>query len=101
MWPSSLLKLRSLSHLPADDGFVIAVRCAALAMVVIGIAVILPNFMKSGDSVALQAAVLSTIFIGLCGVVYCLVGFLVASMGRKSNFSDRRRQYWRVQPEGF
>jgi hypothetical protein len=40
MWPSSLLKLWSLSHLPADDGFVIAVRCAALAMVVIGIAVI-------------------------------------------------------------
>jgi hypothetical protein len=41
MWPSSLLKLWSLSHLlPAEDGGVIAVRCAALAMVVIGIAII-------------------------------------------------------------
>jgi hypothetical protein len=40
MWPSSLLKLWSLFHLPAEDGGVIAVRCAALAMVVIGIAII-------------------------------------------------------------
>jgi hypothetical protein len=40
MWPSSLLKLWSLSHLPAEDAGVIAVRCAALAMVVIGIAII-------------------------------------------------------------
>jgi threonine/homoserine/homoserine lactone efflux protein len=54
---------------------------------------IIPNFMESGDNIALQAAVLSAIFIGLCGIVYCLVGFLVASMGRKSNFSDRRRRY--------
>jgi threonine/homoserine/homoserine lactone efflux protein len=54
---------------------------------------ILPNFMNSGDGIALQAAVLSAIFIGLCGIVYCLVGFFVASMARKSNFSDRRRQY--------
>jgi hypothetical protein len=40
MWPSSLLKLWSLSHLPAEDAGVITVRCAALAMVVIGIAII-------------------------------------------------------------
>jgi hypothetical protein len=40
MWPSALLKLWSLLHLPAEDGFVIAVRCAALVMVVIGIAII-------------------------------------------------------------
>ena len=40
MWPSSLLKLWSLPHFPAEDGGVIAVRYAALAIMVIGIAII-------------------------------------------------------------
>ena len=40
MWPSSLLKLWSLPHLPAEGAGMIAVRYAALVMMVIGIAVI-------------------------------------------------------------
>ena len=53
---------------------------------------ILPNFMTSGDGVALQAAVLSVIFIAMCGFVYSAVGFVVASMARRSSFNDRRRR---------
>jgi threonine/homoserine/homoserine lactone efflux protein len=53
---------------------------------------ILPNFMTSGDSIALQAAVLSAIFIALCGVVYSAVGLVVSSIAQKGSFSDRRRR---------
>ena len=54
---------------------------------------ILPNFMTSGDGVALQAVVLSAIFIALCGIVYSAVGFAVSSIARRGSFSDRRRRY--------
>jgi threonine/homoserine/homoserine lactone efflux protein len=54
---------------------------------------ILPNFMTSGDGIALQAAVLSAIFIALCGIIYSAVGFAVSWMARKGSFSGRRRQY--------
>src|SRR5882757_7320442 len=54
---------------------------------------ILPNFMTSGDSIALQAAVLSAIFIALCGIIYGAVGFVVSSISRRGSFSDRRRRY--------
>ena len=40
---------------------------------------ILPNFMTSGEGVALQAAVLSAIFIALCGIIYSVVGFMTAT----------------------
>jgi threonine/homoserine/homoserine lactone efflux protein len=53
---------------------------------------ILPNFMTAGDGVALQAAVLSVIFIALCGIVYTAVGIAVSSMARRGSFSDRRRR---------
>jgi len=53
---------------------------------------ILPNFMTSGDSIALQAAVLSAIFIALCGVVYSAVGLVVSSIAQRGSFSDRRRR---------
>src|SRR6266513_2507706 len=43
---------------------------------------ILPNFMTSGDGVALQAVVLSAIFIALCGIIYSAVGFVVSSIAR-------------------
>jgi threonine/homoserine/homoserine lactone efflux protein len=54
---------------------------------------ILPNFMMSGDSVALQAIVLSAIFIALCGIVYGAVGLGVSSIARRGRFSDRCRRY--------
>jgi threonine/homoserine/homoserine lactone efflux protein len=54
---------------------------------------ILPNFMTSGDGVALQVVVLSTIFIALCGIIYSAVGFAVSSIARTGGFSDRRRRY--------
>ena len=54
---------------------------------------ILPNFMTSGDGVALQAAVLSAIFIALCGIIYGAVGLVVSSIARRGSFSDRRRRY--------
>jgi threonine/homoserine/homoserine lactone efflux protein len=54
---------------------------------------ILPNFMTASDGIAIQAVVLSAIFIALCGTIYSAVGFVVASMARRGSFSDRRRRY--------
>jgi threonine/homoserine/homoserine lactone efflux protein len=54
---------------------------------------ILPNFMTSGDGVALQAVVLSAIFIVLCGIIYSAVGFAAASIARRGSFSGRRRRF--------
>jgi len=54
---------------------------------------ILPNFVTSGDGVALQAVILSAIFIALCGIIYSAVGFVVSSIARRGSFSDRRRRY--------
>jgi threonine/homoserine/homoserine lactone efflux protein len=54
---------------------------------------ILPNFMTSGDDVAFQAAVLSAIFIALCGIIYSAVGIVVSSVAQRGSFSDRRRRY--------
>jgi threonine/homoserine/homoserine lactone efflux protein len=53
---------------------------------------ILPNFMTAGDGVALQAAVLSAIFIAMCGVIYGAVGLAVSSIARSGGFSDHRRR---------
>lgn len=53
---------------------------------------ILPNFMTSRDGVALQAVVLSAIFIALCGIVYSAVGLAVSSIARRGSFGDRRRR---------
>lgn len=53
---------------------------------------ILPNFITPGDNIALQALVLSAIFIALCGVVYGAVGLVVASIAQRGSFSDRRRR---------
>jgi threonine/homoserine/homoserine lactone efflux protein len=54
---------------------------------------ILPTFMTSGESVALQAVVLSAIFIALCGIAYGAVGLGFSSIARRGGFSDRRRRY--------
>ena len=55
---------------------------------------ILPQFMRSSDSAALQAIILSAIFIGLCGVVYTVLSFVIASTGKTANSNHRRRRWF-------
>ena len=54
---------------------------------------ILPQFMRADQSAALQALVLSAIFIGLCALVYALLSVVLASTARRGAFSDRRRRW--------
>jgi threonine/homoserine/homoserine lactone efflux protein len=54
---------------------------------------ILPQFMRHDGSIALQATVLSTIFIGLCALVYSLLSLAVGAAGRKTGFSDLSRRW--------
>jgi len=54
---------------------------------------ILPQFMQSGESAAVQAMVLSAIFIALCGVVYAALSIVIASTGNKGRISDRARRW--------
>ena len=53
---------------------------------------ILPNFMHPGDGIALQSLSLSAVFIGLCALVYGLVGAAIATMGRTGAANDRFRR---------
>jgi len=53
---------------------------------------ILPQFMHHDGSIALQAVVLSAIFIGLCGFVYAILSFVLAT-GSRGSISDRRRRW--------
>lgn len=53
---------------------------------------ILPQFMRSGSSAALQALALSATFIGLCGVFYCVLSVVLASTRKAGGFSDRKRR---------
>lgn len=53
---------------------------------------ILPNFIQPGEAVALQALLLSAIFIGSCAVVYGLIGYSAASMSRRGGISDAKRR---------
>jgi threonine/homoserine/homoserine lactone efflux protein len=55
---------------------------------------ILPQFMTPGESSALQALLLSAIFIALCGLVYSVLSVVLAFTGSRANgLSDRRRRY--------
>ena len=53
---------------------------------------ILPQFMRSGESVAWQALVLSAIFIALCGLFYTVLSIVIAATGHAGGLSDRRRR---------
>lgn len=53
---------------------------------------ILPNFMTPTDAVATQAVVLSAIFIGLCAVVYGLIGYVAAAVGQRGAVNDKYRR---------
>jgi len=54
---------------------------------------ILPNFIHTGESVAVQALTLSAIFIVSCAIVYSLVGITMGAMGQRGTFSDVRRRW--------
>jgi threonine/homoserine/homoserine lactone efflux protein len=53
---------------------------------------VLPSFVDPARGVATQAALLSTVFIALCGTVYGAVGLLTASATRRRAFNARGRQ---------
>lgn len=75
---------------PFKRGFLTAVLNPKGMMIYFAI---LPQFMRADQSAALQALVLSAIFIGLCGLVYALLSIALASTGRYGAFSDRRRRW--------
>lgn len=54
---------------------------------------ILPQFMQHDGNIALQATILSAIFIGLCGLVYSGLSLAVAAAGRKTGLSGRGRRW--------
>jgi threonine/homoserine/homoserine lactone efflux protein len=54
---------------------------------------ILPNFMIPSEGIAHQAIALSGVFIGVCAVVYGLVGAVVATVGRAGAFSKTHRRF--------
>ncbi|MBA8901279.1 LysE family translocator [Phyllobacterium sp. P30BS-XVII] len=53
---------------------------------------ILPQFMSHTGSIALQAGLLSAIFVALCGIVYTILSTVIGGAGRRGNFSDRSRR---------
>ena len=53
---------------------------------------ILPQFIDHTRAIAPQAAILSAIFVGLCGLVYAVLSFAIAAAGKRGRFSDRRRR---------
>ncbi|MEK9495565.1 LysE family translocator [Photorhabdus sp. P32] len=54
---------------------------------------ILPNFITADSNYTLQSIILSAIFITTCALIYGLIGVIIASMGQKGSFSDRRRRW--------
>jgi threonine/homoserine/homoserine lactone efflux protein len=75
---------------PFKRGFLTAVLNPKGMMIYFAI---LPQFMRADQSAALQAVVLSAIFIGLCALVYALLSVVLASTGRYGAFGDRRRRW--------
>jgi len=88
--PGSAGIVRGRSDSPFGKGFLTATLNPKGMMIYFAI---LPQFMTPGQSPALQALLLSAIFIGLCGLVYSILCILLAFTGRRSNgSSDRRRR---------
>ena len=54
---------------------------------------ILPQFMQHDGGIALQATILSAIFIGLCGAVYSVLSVAVASASKSGGFGDCGRRW--------
>lgn len=54
---------------------------------------ILPQFISHDQSIALQASLLSAVFIGLCGIFYAFLSLTLAAIGSRAGLSDRRRRW--------
>ncbi len=54
---------------------------------------ILPQFMSHDGGILLQACLLSTVFIGLCGIVFALLSLAIAALGSRRSFNDRHRRW--------
>ncbi len=54
---------------------------------------ILPQFMTGGGNPALQAVLLSALFISLCGIFYSVLSVVLASAGRRSTLNPRKRRW--------
>ncbi|WP_184708556.1 LysE family translocator [Rhizobium lusitanum] len=54
---------------------------------------ILPQFISHAGNIALQAALLSAVFIGLCGVFYACLSLVLTSFSSRTVVSDRRRRW--------
>ncbi|CAN7271424.1 LysE family translocator [Rhizobium rhizogenes] len=54
---------------------------------------ILPQFMQHQYNIALQASILSAIFIGLCAAVYTILSFAIAAFDARGRFNDHRRRW--------
>jgi threonine/homoserine/homoserine lactone efflux protein len=74
---------------PLRRGFLTAVLNPKGMMIYFAI---LPQFMHAGHAVALQALLLSAIFIALCALVYGVLSVMLACAGRAGGLSDRRRR---------
>ena len=53
---------------------------------------ILPQFMTHDANAALQAVLLSAIFVALCGLVYTVLSLTIAGLGRRGGISDHSRR---------
>ena len=51
-----------------------------------------PQFVQPGHAVALQAMLLSAVFIVLCALVYSALSVALARTGKAGGLSDRRRR---------
>ncbi|SCB41574.1 LysE family translocator [Rhizobium multihospitium] len=54
---------------------------------------ILPQFINHDGNVALQASLLSAVFIGLCAIVDVILSLVLAAIGSRAGFSDRHRRW--------
>ena len=54
---------------------------------------ILSQFMDHAKPVGVQALVLSSILVALCGIVYTMLSVVIASIGKKSPRSERQRRW--------
>lgn len=55
---------------------------------------ILPQFMHAGAGAAVQALVLSLVFIALCALVYCGLSLALGAAGGRRRAFDERRRRW-------
>ncbi|WP_130269710.1 LysE family translocator [Phyllobacterium myrsinacearum] len=53
---------------------------------------ILPQFIQPGSSIALQAAILSAVFVLWCAVVYVILSLAIGRLAGRGGFNDRRRR---------